>query len=197
LTFPSLSLILQPANGAVIVDPVLNSVIAWGHDETTVPNISISHDCHDQICLTEDEPSTSQCTKMGLGECHPDCQVNVEASKEVSQRYFVPTKGTEKMPTRLQWHPLRHAVMVAIDMAAERDRSLFPSNDSYSAAVGPSSQQEAEENGESYENGGVTKRLRIEEVLLSSKQFSPGVSGLPVELKSTFCFSSLLNGMKC
>lgn len=164
----------QPANGAVIVDPVLNSVIAWGHDETTVPNISISHDCHDQICLTEDEPSTSQCTKMGLGECHPDCQVNVEASKEVSQRYFVPTKGTEKMPTRFQWHPLRHAVMVAIDMAAERDRSLFPSNDSHSAAVGQSSQQEAEENGESYENGGVTKRLRIEEVLLSSKQFSPG-----------------------
>jgi len=178
---------LQPANGAVIVDPVLNSVIAWGHDETTVPNISISHDCHDQICLTEDEPSTSQCAKMGLGECHPDCQINVEASKEVSQRYFLPTKGTEKMPTRFQWHPLRHAVMVAIDMAAERDRSLFPSNDSHSAAVGPSSQQEAEENGESYENGGVTKRLRIEEVLLSSKQFSPGVSGLPVELKSTFC----------
>jgi tRNA-specific adenosine deaminase 3 len=191
LTFPSLSLILQPANGAVIVDPVLNSVIAWGHDETTVPNISITHDCHDQICLTEDEPSTSQCAKMGLGERHPDCLVNVEASKEVSQSYFVPTKGTEKMPTRFQWHPLRHAVMVAIDMAAERDRSLFPSNDSHSAAVGPSSQQEAEE------NGGVTKRLRTEEVLLSSKQFSPGVSGLPVELKSTFCFSSLLDGMKC
>ncbi|CAM6044572.1 unnamed protein product [Sphagnum compactum] len=147
----------RPANGAVIVDPVLDSVIAWGHDETTVPNISISHDCHDQICLTEDEPSTSQCAKMGLGECHPDCQVNVEASKEVSQRYFVPTKGTEKMPTRFQWHPLRHAVMVAIDMAAERDRSLFPSNDSQSAAVGPSSQQEAEENvksspGDCYED---------------------------------------------
>ncbi|CAK9256181.1 unnamed protein product [Sphagnum jensenii] len=149
--------IKQASNGAVIVDPVLNSVIAWGHDETTVPNISVSHDCHDQICLTEDEPSTSQCTKMGLGECHPDCQVNVGASKEVSQSYFVPTKGTEKMPRRFQWHPLRHAVMVAIDMAAERDRSLFPSSDSHSTAVGPSGQQEAEENvksspGDCYED---------------------------------------------
>lgn len=102
-----LCMMMQLANGAVIVDPFLGSVIAWGHDQCTVTANS-------------------------------------------------PLRPKEN---RLR-HPLRHAVMEVISMAADRDRLLFPSN-------GTSSCTPCTESSESdavAEFGSATKKARMDMV---------------------------------
>lgn len=98
----------QLANGAVIVDPFLGSVISWGHDQSTVTANSPVHTCE---------------------------------TKENCIR-----------------HPLRHAVMEVISMAADRDRLLFPSNGTTSCA------EERSESDSITLFGSATKKARVDMV---------------------------------
>ncbi|KAJ7294668.1 hypothetical protein O6H91_Y242000 [Diphasiastrum complanatum] len=82
-----------PSNGAVIVDPSSETIIATGYDQTAQPKNPCKWDCGDG------SKSTLQRDNMLL-----------ESGK-------LQVKGT--------WHPFKHAVMVAINRAAERDISLF------------------------------------------------------------------------
>jgi len=104
--------VLQLANGAVIVDPFLDSVIAWGHD---------------------------QCT--------------VVANSPIQAR-----EGKENCIR----HPLRHAVMEVISMAAHRDRLLFPSNGTSSCT------EERSESDAVAEFGSATKKARMDMVSILS-----------------------------
>ncbi|KAJ7294667.1 hypothetical protein O6H91_Y242000 [Diphasiastrum complanatum] len=83
----------KPSNGAVIVDPSSETIIATGYDQTAQPKNPCKWDCGDG------SKSTLQRDNMLL-----------ESGK-------LQVKGT--------WHPFKHAVMVAINRAAERDISLF------------------------------------------------------------------------
>jgi hypothetical protein len=94
---------LQLANGAVIVDPFLGSVVARGHDQCTVPTDS-------------------------------SLQQHIR-------------------------HPLRHAVMEAITMAADRDRLLFPSNGTSSCT--PCTEERSESEAVT-EFGSAAKKARMD-----------------------------------
>lgn len=99
----------QLANGAVIVDPFLRSVIAWGHDQCT--------------------STTNYCLEPG-----------------------------EDKEKRLR-HPLRHAVMEAISMAADRDHLLFPSNCTNSFIQRPADSSDCDAVADS---GNAAKKPRVD-----------------------------------
>ncbi|MCO5597495.1 hypothetical protein L7F22_051573 [Adiantum nelumboides] len=83
----------QPSNGAVIVDPTTGVVISLGHDESGGWMFA--------PCALDPEQKLS---KGGNTVC-----INVENQS-----------SNEKVHS---WHPLRHAVMVAIERAAERNKA--------------------------------------------------------------------------
>lgn len=137
---------LQPANGAVIVDPYLGRVIAWGHDNTTIPTQSP----HSHNLLTSKEQSEHVKAEDGNME---------ESFPRVPSQFFKfegsASNGLGVSSNLLGWHPLRHAVMAAIDMAASRDRSLFPSD----VAIGRTNDSGAEDE---FQTGTVAKKARTE-----------------------------------
>lgn len=137
---------LQPANGAVIVDPYLGRVIAWGHDNTTI----LMQSPHPHNMLTSTEQSELAKTKNGnMGKSF------LRVPSKISKFEGSALNGLGGSSNLLGWHPLRHAVMAAIDMAASRDRSLFPSD----AAFGGTHDSGAEDE---FETGTVAKKARIE-----------------------------------
>ena len=119
-------------------------MIAWGHDNTTI----LTQSPHIDNLLTSKEQSEL---------------VKAEFSKKSFPR--VPSQfskfegsalnGLGVSSNLLGWHPLRHAVMAAIDMAASRDRSLFPSD----AAIGRTYDSGAEDE---FQTGTVAKKARTE-----------------------------------
>ena len=137
---------MQPANGAVIVDPYLGRVIAWGHDNTTIPTKS----SHSHNLFTSKEQSELVKAEDG----------NMEKSLPRVPSQFPKFEGPALngicvSSNLLGWHPLRHAAMAAIDMAASRDRSLFPSD----AAIGRTDDSGAEDE---FQTGTVAKKARTE-----------------------------------
>ncbi|KAG0587242.1 hypothetical protein KC19_2G150900 [Ceratodon purpureus] len=102
----------QLANGAVVVDPFLGTVIARGHDQCTV----------------------------------------------ITDSSLQPREANE---TRIR-HPLRHAVMEVIGMAADRDRLLFPSNGTTSCT--PCTEERSESDAVA-EFGSATKKARVDQAI--------------------------------
>ncbi|KAL3747254.1 hypothetical protein ACJRO7_016091 [Eucalyptus globulus] len=113
-------------NSAVTVDPLSNQVIARACDEVCswqTPKTEVGAEC---------SSSTKSCAEMTGWIKHESCL----------QRY--PSGGAEQVETSISclrprrwvdeqtgrsssfWHLLRHAVMVAIESSAARDRLLFP-----------------------------------------------------------------------
>ncbi|KAL2651854.1 hypothetical protein R1flu_019982 [Riccia fluitans] len=143
----------QPGNGAVIVDPALGAVIAWGYDETGSRCSSMGFGSHS---LTKFSVEDSGRTSAGLENSSlaissravltsqfpfesDMCQVPPKTKEVVETNDKIVDKckiqqwfGQHEFPGRQfaghGFHPLRHAVMAAIEMAAARDKRLFPSD---------------------------------------------------------------------
>ncbi|XP_057818372.2 tRNA-specific adenosine deaminase TAD3 isoform X6 [Cryptomeria japonica] len=116
------------ANGAVIVDPSLREIIACGHDQTG--SWQVSHN----KCLTQECDSNIENKLEGTVSlpCH-----NVEIQSEHvgvkdaehERDENINLKASDSLDVFAkdgEWHPLKHAVLVAIEMAAKRDNELFP-----------------------------------------------------------------------
>lgn len=85
----------QPTNGAVIVDPAVGLVISAGHDET--------------------------------GRWINTCGLNELEQRQVNGNCLTKDEGIDQISEGQGsscWHPLRHAVMVAIERAAEKNAFL-------------------------------------------------------------------------
>uniref|UniRef100_A0A804L5G2 CMP/dCMP-type deaminase domain-containing protein n=1 Tax=Musa acuminata subsp. malaccensis TaxID=214687 RepID=A0A804L5G2_MUSAM len=100
---------LQVLNAAIIVDPISRQVIASANDQTcpwpTTYETSARYNCNDSdVCA-------------GVSCLNP---WGWTAQKQSSQ------SSSMKSESKHTWHPLRHAALVAIENAAERDRQLFP-----------------------------------------------------------------------
>lgn len=121
-------------------------MIAWGHDNTTI----LTQSPHIDNLLTSKEQSELVKAEDG----------NMEKSfprvpSQFSKFEGSALNGLGVSSNLLGWHPLRHAVMAAIDMAASRDRSLFPSD----AAIGKTYDSGAEDE---FQTGTVAKKARTE-----------------------------------
>ncbi|KAH9304347.1 hypothetical protein KI387_008751, partial [Taxus chinensis] len=118
----------QLANAAVIVDPSRREIIACGHDQTgswQVPTNkclinevdSNKNNKHEGTVSRSHHNMEIQSENMGVTDVEQkrDENINLEANESLD----VYAKDG-------QWHPLRHAILVAIEMAAKRDNELFP-----------------------------------------------------------------------
>lgn len=132
------------ANGAVIVDPSIGEIIACGHDQTgswqvVRNNILIKEaelNNENQPKDTASAPSHArEIQSEGMGFKDAKCMKNTETDfksakctkeKEMNVEVNVSPEILAKGGRTYPWHPLRHAVIVAIEMAAERDKELFP-----------------------------------------------------------------------
>ncbi|KAG6473798.1 tRNA-specific adenosine deaminase TAD3-like [Zingiber officinale] len=131
-------------NAAVIVDPVSRKVIASANDQThpllTTSEPSARYGCIDRCVATtvppESHPNTAGSNqdttlqKFSLRRCS-DIFAGVSclnpwdwAAQELGKQ-----NSLVKRENKFTWHPLRHAALVAIENAAERDRKLFPNSD--------------------------------------------------------------------
>lgn len=134
----------QLANGAVIVDPSIGEIIACGHDQTgswqVVRNNILIREAElnneNQPKDTASAPSHArEIQSEGMGFKDAECMKNTETDfksakctkeKEMNVEVNVSPELLAKGGRTYPWHPLRHAVIVAIEMAAERDKELFP-----------------------------------------------------------------------
>ncbi|XP_074562701.1 tRNA-specific adenosine deaminase TAD3-like [Curcuma longa] len=131
-------------NAAVIVDPVSRKVIASANDQThpllTTSEPSPRNGCNDGCGATtvphESHPNTAGSNqnttvqKFSLRTCS-DIYAGVSClnpwgwtAQELGKQ-----NSLVKRENKFTWHPLRHAALVAIENAAERDRKLFPNSE--------------------------------------------------------------------
>ncbi|XP_064987411.1 tRNA-specific adenosine deaminase TAD3-like isoform X5 [Musa acuminata AAA Group] len=98
-------------NAAIIVDPISRQVIASANDQTcpwpTTYKTSARYSCNDRC--------SDVCA--GVSCLNPWGWTTQKQSSQSSSM---------KSESKRTWHPLRHAALVAIENAAERDRQLFP-----------------------------------------------------------------------
>ncbi|BBM98293.1 tRNA-specific adenosine deaminase 3 [Marchantia polymorpha subsp. ruderalis] len=142
----------QPGNGAIIVDPGLGAVVAWGYDGTGSCCSSVNFGSHSSATvpikgsgrdpeehqnspvmasietMLSSEPilergSNTLFKVLKSPECFETHGNNSETDKHTGSKKFT---GRQFLGHGL--HPLRHAVMAAIEMAAARDRRLFPTD---------------------------------------------------------------------
>lgn len=132
------------ANGAVIVDPSIREIIACGHDQTGSWQVARNNCLIKEAELNnENQPKGTACapshdreiqskdTGFKDAECIKDRETDFKNAKctkdkEVNLEVNVSPEILAKGGRTYRWHPLRHAVIVAIEMAAERDKELFP-----------------------------------------------------------------------
>ncbi|XP_009382850.1 tRNA-specific adenosine deaminase TAD3 isoform X1 [Musa acuminata AAA Group] len=128
-------------NAAIIVDPISRQVIASANDQTcpwpTTYETSARYNCNDRCGVTIASHDSNlnglqnsleiSVQKFQLDICSDVCAgvscLNPwgwTAQKQSSQ------SSSMKSESKHTWHPLRHAALVAIENAAERDRQLFP-----------------------------------------------------------------------
>ncbi|CAL9131302.1 unnamed protein product [Musa acuminata var. zebrina] len=134
-------LTLQVLNAAIIVDPISRQVIASANDQTcpwpTTYKTSARYSCNDRCGVTIASHDSNlnglqnsleiSVDKFQLDRCSDVCAgvscLNPwgwTTQKQSSQ------SSSMKSESKRTWHPLRHAALVAIENAAERDRQLFP-----------------------------------------------------------------------
>ncbi|KAL3747265.1 hypothetical protein ACJRO7_016100 [Eucalyptus globulus] len=113
-------------NSAVIVDPLSNQVIARACDEVCsrqTPKTEVGAEC---------SSSTKSCAEMTGWIKHESCLQRYSSGGgeqvETSISCLCPRRWVDEQTGRSSsfWHLLRHAVMVAIESSAARDRRLFP-----------------------------------------------------------------------
>ncbi|XP_031482031.1 tRNA-specific adenosine deaminase TAD3 isoform X2 [Nymphaea colorata] len=128
-------------NAAVIVDPLVRQVIACARDQTcSMPVLSTKctseQTTRSQVMMGDQH---SQSNKMDSGMIKlSSCDLNGEALPCAAASCLNPwgwvseqeqahaPNSSEKLEFHSSWHPLRHAAIVAIELAAARDRDLFP-----------------------------------------------------------------------
>ncbi|CAL9068502.1 unnamed protein product [Musa banksii] len=134
-------LTLQVLNAAIIVDPISRQVIASANDQTcpwpTTYKTSARYSCNDRCGVTIASHDSNlnglqnsleiSVQNFQLDRCSDVCAgvscLNPwgwTTQKQSSQ------SSSMKSESKRTWHPLRHAALVAIENAAERDRQLFP-----------------------------------------------------------------------
>ncbi|CAN1855240.1 tRNA-specific adenosine deaminase TAD3 [Linum perenne] len=102
---------MQIINAAVIVDPSSEQIIASACDETN--KNGIGGRCH------EEPSSPSYCN--GSNGTSKEGRFCIAASCLNPWQWSQTTTSNS-----CDWHPLRHAALVAIESSADRDRRLFP-----------------------------------------------------------------------
>ncbi|KAG6473797.1 hypothetical protein ZIOFF_067715 [Zingiber officinale] len=131
-------------NAAVIVDPVSRKVIASANDQAhpllTTSEPSARYGCIDRCGATtvphESHPYTAGSNqnttvqKFSLCTCS-DIFAGVSCLNpwEWTAQELGKQNALVKSENKFTWHPLRHAALVAIENAAERDRKLFPNSE--------------------------------------------------------------------
>jgi tRNA-specific adenosine deaminase 3 len=124
----------QEGNAAIIVDPSSKQIIAKAKDQTH------HHDTYEDGSKFSEVKADDTCSLnksiQKNGKLSSSCLSKFNTlSMEVScanpwgwtKQKTIELKG---LPCQdcFAWHPLQHAAMVAIEMAAERDRMLFTSS---------------------------------------------------------------------
>ncbi|XP_039165832.1 tRNA-specific adenosine deaminase TAD3-like [Eucalyptus grandis] len=113
-------------NAAAIVDPLSNQVIARACDEVCswqTPKTEVGAEC---------KSSTKSCAEMTgwikHESCLQCCSSGGAEQVETSISCLHPRQWVDEQTGRSSsfWHLLRHAVMMAIESSAARDRPLFP-----------------------------------------------------------------------
>ncbi|CAN6460189.1 unnamed protein product [Victoria cruziana] len=125
-------------NTAVIVDPLVRQVISSGCDQTCSMTV-LSTKCtseQSQFQATTDvehcqlhalDSGTTKLSSCDLnGAARPCASVScLNPWGWVNEQAHAPDSSL-KIESHFSWHPLRHAALVAIELAAARDRDLFP-----------------------------------------------------------------------
>ncbi|CAM0152997.1 unnamed protein product [Urochloa decumbens] len=114
----------QVGNAAIIVDPLSAQIIAKATDKTH------QHDTFENKFSMKESTDNNGNLLLSISFLSKCKSLNMEVScinpcGWTKQR----TMGKKPLPSEdcFAWHPLRHAAMVAIENAAERDRLMFPS----------------------------------------------------------------------
>lgn len=133
----------QVVNAAVIVDPSCRQIIASACDKTC-PRSTLTNemDSKDVSCI-EQEANTASIHSGADGLASSEEHLFPNFSPDLCSDLYAgvsclnPWGWAEQRPyhqhsehqcgNNYPWHPLKHAALVAIEKAAERDRQLFPS----------------------------------------------------------------------
>ncbi|KAI6668285.1 hypothetical protein NL676_019399 [Syzygium grande] len=113
-------------NAAAIVDPLSNQVIARACDEVCywhTPEIEVAVECSSSTKSPADMTGLIK-HDLCLQRCSSGGPEQVETSVSCLHPWLWVDEWTHRSSSF--WHPLRHAVMVAIESSAARDRRLFP-----------------------------------------------------------------------
>ncbi|PAN30246.1 hypothetical protein PAHAL_5G354300 [Panicum hallii] len=109
-------------NAVIIVDPSSTQIIAKATDQT--------HQHADDACSLNESTDNDSNLLLPLSFLSKCSRLNMEVSCINPWGWTKQwTTGQKPLPSEgcFAWHPLRHAAMVAIANAAERDRMMFPS----------------------------------------------------------------------
>ncbi|KAF8641566.1 hypothetical protein HU200_067754 [Digitaria exilis] len=125
-------------NAAIIVDPSSMQIIAKATDQTHQHGTSaernkLAEAKEDNTCSL-DESTDNNCNLLQPSSFFSKCNsLNMEVSC-INPWGWSKQRTAEQKPLSCEgsftWHPLRHAAMVAIENAADRDRMMFPSSTS-------------------------------------------------------------------
>ncbi|TKV98910.1 hypothetical protein SEVIR_8G004800v4 [Setaria viridis] len=153
----------KAGNAAIIVDPSSMQIIAKATDQTHKHDTSAEGNklaevkANDTFSLDESTENNGNLLRPSsrLSKCN---SLNMEVSC-INPLGWTKQRTTEQKPLPCEgcfaWHPLRHAAMVAIENAAERDRMLFPSST-------PITMPDSNGNLEDYLDNEPAKRLKTD-----------------------------------
>ncbi|XP_043722901.1 tRNA-specific adenosine deaminase TAD3 isoform X2 [Telopea speciosissima] len=123
----------QVVNAAIIVDPSVRQVIANACDQTCVwDNPTGNTSLETRCCERVGDSTVHKPDSNGVVISEPSLSACIDDDSQLSYTgvsCLYPRRWTEQRPcagSSRYWHPLRHAALVAIEYATERDRRLFP-----------------------------------------------------------------------
>ncbi|CAL4969355.1 unnamed protein product [Urochloa decumbens] len=149
-------------NAAIIVDPSCTQIIAKATDQTHQHDTSEKGNKLSEV-KADDAFSLNESTGSDSNLLLPASFLSNYNSLNMEVSCINPwgwtkqrTTGQKPLPGEgfFAWHPLRHAPMVAIENAAERDRMIFPST----SIIKPDSNG----NLENYDDNEPAKRLKTD-----------------------------------
>ncbi|XP_062225148.1 tRNA-specific adenosine deaminase TAD3 [Phragmites australis] len=153
----------KAGNAAIIVDPSSNQIIAKATDQTQQHDTSEEGNTFAEVKADNTCSLNESLEKDGnlflSSSCLSKCNGwNMEVSC-INPWGWTKQRTIKQNPLPCEacfaWHPLRHAAMVAIENAAERDRLMFPSSTSITK---PNSNG----NLENYSNNEPAKRQKMD-----------------------------------
>lgn len=123
---------IQVVNAAIIVDPSVKQVVATARDQICSWDIAADKIVLESGCLKEPEAFDLNPDSDGIVNCKTLPPTGFQDEKnqpDSGVSCLHPWAWAERQSAHLSsslWHPLRHAVIVAIESSAARDRQLFP-----------------------------------------------------------------------